>query len=711
MKKTVQRIRNEYPQPLAYAITRVQNSDSDEARVQAALAAFEVTARYVALTVLATWLDAREQGQIEPNPKLEKEIANLMVKAGFGKWVQVLRKLERALPPGGDWIGLKLGVKQETASWLELQQALGKGNARRVTTSQLLGWVVELRNAIAHHKQRADGQLADPLQDALLAWLEQLEELSDRVPVYVSNMSVKRAGTTADVMPLVGTSAPMVQKGRPVPESSKVWEGLVYLWGESGKPLLMSPLGRCHTTRFELLTISEITNGVPRYTASTGGPTEGEDLLEEFRERAPFLLDGVAGGPKPAPAQQPAIDTSLALASYREAVEVTLLDGVLTEPERAFLDGLRATVGLSEDDVAEINQALGAGTAPAEATPATPKTTAPTPNGPAQTKVDDQTRKIWLIAPGEGAVAWPNWIADSVITLGWRGLGDLSRYPTREAVFTKLAEQRAGGPRPTSSAKAVWDFYSAVRPGDIVIAKTGRTRTAGWGIVTSGYRHEKSRGYLPNVRSVIWVSTAPSQVEGRKLALKTLTDVTGNGELVEALTAAGALPAADSQLPTAVLPAEWPAAGREFARQIRERIVPELAATPLHVVPDSEIEKIDHNTDGLKIRVGDRQELAVSFTAKRGDHVRVVVGMYSLNASRDPVFRRTRDDVLAACKGSLGGDWRIKENDSKSALGADANIRVSIADLCTEPILAEVERAALRLGELLAAHLEGASPR
>jgi 5-methylcytosine-specific restriction enzyme B len=74
---------------------------------------------------------------------------------------------------------------------------------------------------------------------------------------------------------------------------------------------------------------------------------------------------------------------------------------------------------------------------------------------------------------------------------------------------------------------AAWQFAHEMKVGDHVIAKEGRSKLLGWGVVTSDYRYVTSRSEFQNVRDVEWRLKGRWNVpEDRWITNKTLTDFT-----------------------------------------------------------------------------------------------------------------------------------------------------------------------------------------
>ena len=113
------------------------------------------------------------------------------------------------------------------------------------------------------------------------------------------------------------------------------------------------------------------------------------------------------------------------------------------------------------------------------------------------------TVDAWVIAPGEGARLWAEFLEAGVAAIGWDYLGDLAEYESREDIHAALIANGAGD-NPTMQSLAVWEFLHEVAVGDIVLAKRGRSAILGWGEVTGDYVHNPERPEYRNTRLVEW---------------------------------------------------------------------------------------------------------------------------------------------------------------------------------------------------------------
>ena len=141
--------------------------------------------------------------------------------------------------------------------------------------------------------------------------------------------------------------------------------------------------------------------------------------------------------------------------------------------------------------------------------------------------------RAWLLSPGEGGRMWTNCLQSKIAAIGWDHLGDLSEYDTKDAVFDALTEG-GGDAKPTHNALANWQFSHEMAPGDLIIAKQGRSKILGWGIIAGDYSYEPDRAEYQHTRAVNWKSTGgwPLPKE-RRVTNKTLTDFSNKKEWIQ----------------------------------------------------------------------------------------------------------------------------------------------------------------------------------
>ena len=142
--------------------------------------------------------------------------------------------------------------------------------------------------------------------------------------------------------------------------------------------------------------------------------------------------------------------------------------------------------------------------------------------------------RVWVYAPGDNAEHWDELYEAKLMAIGWDELGDLRQYESFEAMSDALVQTYNRTTQPINDARATWDFIRLLKAGDEIFAKRGRHTIVGRGIVDGGYEYAEERSYMRSVRGIRWIDRGEWEI-GLNLPVKTLTDVTDNGDLVEAM--------------------------------------------------------------------------------------------------------------------------------------------------------------------------------
>jgi restriction system protein len=130
--------------------------------------------------------------------------------------------------------------------------------------------------------------------------------------------------------------------------------------------------------------------------------------------------------------------------------------------------------------------------------------------------------RYWIIAPVESKPAemfdrvWQFDLANGLISIGWKKLGDVSKL-SRDELSAHVSAAYPDKPKHTKAliTNMFWAFYHEIMPGDFVIARRGRKILAGVGKVTQpGYfelgkfpidGHPDLAGHAhPNFLGVAW---------------------------------------------------------------------------------------------------------------------------------------------------------------------------------------------------------------
>ena len=152
-------------------------------------------------------------------------------------------------------------------------------------------------------------------------------------------------------------------------------------------------------------------------------------------------------------------------------------------------------------------------------------------------KAENTGKRYWMFSPGENASQWELCKKEGIISINWSELGNFSQYSSIDEIKTRMQDvYKKTDTSFMNDRLAVWDFYSTIKPGDIVFAKKGRRKIIGRGVVTGDYYFDSNREKHPNLRTVKWefVGEWDSPHES---PTKTLTDITNYPDYVSSLEA------------------------------------------------------------------------------------------------------------------------------------------------------------------------------
>lgn len=117
----------------------------------------------------------------------------------------------------------------------------------------------------------------------------------------------------------------------------------------------------------------------------------------------------------------------------------------------------------------------------------------------------DEDIKYWVIAPGENAKYWDEFLNEGIIGIGWDELGDLRRYNSKEEIKEKIIEKYGYVNDPRNNALANFDFAKSIKKGDYLFVKQGIKKLIGFGKVISDYIFDESRKKNKSIRKVEWI--------------------------------------------------------------------------------------------------------------------------------------------------------------------------------------------------------------
>jgi hypothetical protein len=105
---------------------------------------------------------------------------------------------------------------------------------------------------------------------------------------------------------------------------------------------------------------------------------------------------------------------------------------------------------------------------------------------PQPTSSPTSSPRYWKISPGPNGIAWAEWQAKGIATIGWADVGDMTDMT--EADFKARAREIGQSDRQTAGVYQTWRFRQ-IAPGDYIVANSGTTAVLGIGRVTDGYRY------------------------------------------------------------------------------------------------------------------------------------------------------------------------------------------------------------------------------
>jgi len=131
---------------------------------------------------------------------------------------------------------------------------------------------------------------------------------------------------------------------------------------------------------------------------------------------------------------------------------------------------------------------------------------------------------VWVIAPGDRACHWDEFVEKGIAAVGWgwRGIGSLMECESIDELGQRFIENGISE-NPTNHQLAGWDFAHEMKIGDTLLARKGKKHILGLGRVTGEYEYVSNRTSLESVREVQWNAfDHPIEIHG-DIAVKRLT--------------------------------------------------------------------------------------------------------------------------------------------------------------------------------------------
>lgn len=146
-------------------------------------------------------------------------------------------------------------------------------------------------------------------------------------------------------------------------------------------------------------------------------------------------------------------------------------------------------------------------------------------------RFQDKQTDFWLYSPGVNAVMWDEFYQEGIMGLGWRELGNLKQYKTKEEIANKLKELSDEDKEFVNDSLANWQFVNELKKGDVVYAKKGKLMIVGRGIVQSDYFYDSNDKKYSHKRKVNW-DRIP-EFDFSLPIVKTLTKITDKTDLIK----------------------------------------------------------------------------------------------------------------------------------------------------------------------------------
>lgn len=146
-------------------------------------------------------------------------------------------------------------------------------------------------------------------------------------------------------------------------------------------------------------------------------------------------------------------------------------------------------------------------------------------------EADLPKERIWLVGTGRGSSEWSRFRDGGFIEVGFakdangRPFGRIDTM-TREQVRARMIES-TGQPNPYNDVLCAWQFAHEMKPGDLVIAKTGSARVLGQGRIVGDYEYRPGGDGYGHRRAVEWEHLGDVALPPRyRMGIKTLTEIT-----------------------------------------------------------------------------------------------------------------------------------------------------------------------------------------
>ena len=352
MNDVVDTILHDYPYPIAKCYERVVGARDAAERWNSTRYLLEVTLKYCACVTVTQYLK---------NDNLDdKTNASLtcLRRPSLGHWLNLFircakRNQEMNQPFFNESTFLASQDRPAIAAAHQAMVQYRDNKSPGMTQSLTLGrfletWVAYRNRTSGHGAPSADHiiEIAPVLQDAAVELLLSLEELKRSQLIYLSNISLQRKSYIHSLTRLMGTTqVPMPDFVCEQQDALVGYDKQLFLAleGDDRPFASLHPLAIYSGSEVFLLHHIDLSSSVDYICHHTGAYYSADRIYEDFRER----LGSFLGSSNEKGTKFEAEDV------YKESVRMSLMDGVLSNDEQAYLVELRGELQIA-DDVADL---------------------------------------------------------------------------------------------------------------------------------------------------------------------------------------------------------------------------------------------------------------------------------------------------------------------------------------------------------------------
>lgn len=349
-------ILHEYPYPIAKCYERLLRTRDLMQRRDQVRYLFEVTLKYCACLSIAQYLRI---GHHEPS--IDAALSCLS-RPSLGHWLNLFRQCSRRnqLAEVGFFSPATLEKTRSRPAMIEAFNAIKrfidperKGNVEGVSPLSFLEAMVSYRNRAAGHgaPQRDHVESFTPILEAgLVELLEHFSELKNLRLVYISEIRIERDRFVHVMTRLMGTSPLAMSDYVSAREDALLGHDRTLLvFDNRNDAFLFSlhPLVIYANEDVFILQLSDLKRSVEYLCHDTGATYVADQIFDDFKQQLGPYLGNV----------DPAESTDKE-GLYIGCLKMSLLDGIIEDDERRYLEEMREQLGLSVHRARELEQSL-----------------------------------------------------------------------------------------------------------------------------------------------------------------------------------------------------------------------------------------------------------------------------------------------------------------------------------------------------------------